>query len=124
DLGEAPGDAPSRVAERTGALSEAPGDAPSRVAERTGALSEAPGDAPSRVAERTGAGLGLVAHPAAARRLGDVVSRRATDPLGKVWIAVGPEGGLADEEVEAFAAAGAVPVSLGEQILRTETASV
>ncbi|HMC08442.1 MAG TPA: RsmE family RNA methyltransferase, partial [Actinomycetota bacterium] len=55
---------------------------------------------------------------------GDVVSRWATDPPGKVWVAVGPEGGLADEELEAFAAAGAVPVSLGEQILRTETASV
>ena len=106
-----------------GRLSEAPGDAPSRVAERTG-LSEAPGDAPSRVAERTGWSLGLVAHPAAPRRLGDVVSRWATDPPGKVWVAVGPEGGLADEELEAFAAAGAVPVSLGEQILRTETASV
>jgi 16S rRNA (uracil1498-N3)-methyltransferase len=39
-------------------------------------------------------------------------------------VVVGPEGGLSDEEVAAFGAAGAVPVSLGPQILRTETASV
>jgi len=89
-----------------------------------GSLSEAPGDAPSRVAERTGPTLGLVADPAAPQRMGDVVSGRTTDPPAKVWVVVGPEGGLADEDLEAFAAAGAVPVSLGEQILRTETASV
>jgi 16S rRNA (uracil1498-N3)-methyltransferase len=41
-----------------------------------------------------------------------------------VWLTVGPEGGLADGELEALRAAGAVPVSLGEQILRTETAPV
>jgi len=41
-----------------------------------------------------------------------------------VWVVVGPEGGLSEDEVATFAAAGAVPVSLGRQILRTETASV
>jgi 16S rRNA (uracil1498-N3)-methyltransferase len=39
-------------------------------------------------------------------------------------VVVGPEGGLSDDEVATFAAAGALPVSLGPQLLRTETASV
>jgi len=71
-------------------------------------------------------GLGLVAHPAAGCRLHDVLAERTSGPGGpaSVWVVVGPEGGLSDEEVAAFGAAGAVPVSLGPQILRTETASV
>jgi 16S rRNA (uracil1498-N3)-methyltransferase len=69
-----------------------------------------------------GRGLGLVAHPAAGSRLGDVLDE--VPPPASVWVVVGPEGGLSEEEVATFAAAGAVPVSLGPQILRTETASV
>jgi 16S rRNA (uracil1498-N3)-methyltransferase len=71
-----------------------------------------------------GPGLGLVAHPGASQRLGEALARHAAAPPRRVWLAVGPEGGLSDEEVEAFRAAGAVPVSLGEQILRTETAPI
>src|SRR5437870_4096096 len=73
-----------------------------------------------------GRGLGLVAHPAAGSRLRDVLADRAPGGGGpeSVWVVVGPEGGLAEDEVASFAAAGAVPVSLGPQILRTETASV
>ena len=73
-----------------------------------------------------GGGLGLVAHPAAGSRLRDVLADRAAAPGGleSVWVVVGPEGGLSEDEVATFAAAGAVPVSLGPQILRTETASV
>lgn len=71
-------------------------------------------------------GLGLVAHPAAGSHLRDVLADRA--PAGgcpeSVWVVVGPEGGLSEDEVATFAAAGAVPVSLGPQILRTETAAV
>ncbi len=37
---------------------------------------------------------------------------------------VGPEGGVAPEEIAAFAAAGAVPVRLGDTVLRTSTAGV
>jgi 16S rRNA (uracil1498-N3)-methyltransferase len=71
-----------------------------------------------------GRGLGLVAHPAAGSRLGDVLAERGPAVPEAVWVVVGPEGGLSDDEVAAFGAAGAVPVSLGPQILRTETASV
>jgi 16S rRNA (uracil1498-N3)-methyltransferase len=44
--------------------------------------------------------------------------------LGPLALVVGPEGGLARAEVEALVAAGAVPVSLGPSILRTETAAL
>jgi 16S rRNA (uracil1498-N3)-methyltransferase len=43
---------------------------------------------------------------------------------GRVVVVVGPEGGLAREEVDRFAAAGAVPVRLGREVLRTSTAGV
>ncbi len=43
---------------------------------------------------------------------------------GAVAIVVGPEGGLAREEVETLRAAGGVPVSLGPLVLRTETAGL
>jgi 16S rRNA (uracil1498-N3)-methyltransferase len=78
---------------------------------------------PAAATTTAGRGLGLVAHPAAASRLGDVLAERFPIP-DSVWVVVGPEGGLSEDEVATFAAAGAVPVSLGPQILRTETASV
>jgi len=39
-------------------------------------------------------------------------------------VVVGPEGGLSDEEVTAFSAAGAHAVRLGDEVLRTSTAGV
>ena len=41
-----------------------------------------------------------------------------------VVVVVGPEGGLSDDEVAAFVAAGAVSVRLGTEVLRTSTAGV
>ncbi|NPC98360.1 16S rRNA (uracil(1498)-N(3))-methyltransferase [Nocardioides sp. zg-DK7169] len=43
---------------------------------------------------------------------------------GPLVIVVGPEGGLTDEEVAAFVAAGAASVRLGAEVLRTSTAGV
>ncbi|MBN2406032.1 MAG: 16S rRNA (uracil(1498)-N(3))-methyltransferase [Coriobacteriia bacterium] len=60
--------------------------------------------------ETAGAGIGAV-----------LASRGATSE-DSVAVVVGPEGGLSAEEVDAITASGAVPVSLGETILRTETA--
>ncbi len=45
-------------------------------------------------------------------------------PVSGVAIVVGPEGGLSREEVGRMVDAGARPVSLGRQILRTETAGL
>jgi 16S rRNA (uracil1498-N3)-methyltransferase len=41
-----------------------------------------------------------------------------------VALVIGPEGGISAGEIEALAAAGAVPVTLGPRILRTETAGL
>jgi len=59
-----------------------------------------------------------------------VLHESATAPLqaaelprrGDVVLIVGPEGGLTEEELTVFRAAGAVPVRLGPQVLRTSTA--
>ncbi len=42
----------------------------------------------------------------------------------KVALLIGPEGAFSKEEVAAAVAAGAVPVSFGDRILRTETAAI
>jgi 16S rRNA (uracil1498-N3)-methyltransferase len=47
-----------------------------------------------------------------------------TGVTDRVALVVGPEGGLAREEAEELADAGAQLVSLGPQILRTENAPV
>ena len=41
-----------------------------------------------------------------------------------IAVLVGPEGGFSDEEVQQVCESGAVPVSLGPRILRTETAAM
>lgn len=43
---------------------------------------------------------------------------------GELLLVVGPEGGVAAEELDAFVAAGATPVRLGREVLRTSTAGV
>ncbi len=43
---------------------------------------------------------------------------------GEVQVAVGPEGGFAAEELEAFRVAGFAPLTLGPRVLRTETAAI
>jgi len=55
----------------------------------------------------------------------------ADDPAGAAApaasaaeIAIGPEGGFADDELEAFRVAGFIQVGLGPRILRTETAAI
>ena len=62
----------------------------------------------------------VVLHEEGAARLGDVV----TPERGELLLVVGPEGGLAAEEIEAFEAAGAVTVRLGAEVLRTSTAGL
>jgi 16S rRNA (uracil1498-N3)-methyltransferase len=64
-----------------------------------------------------GVPLALVLHEEASESL-------PADVPDQVLLVVGPEGGLAPEELEAFAAAGARPVRLGAEVLRTSTAGV
>lgn len=68
----------------------------------------------------TGAALAVVLHEAASEPLADL----AVPESGRVVVVVGPEGGLSDDEVAALRAAGARPVRLGEEVLRTSTAGV
>jgi 16S rRNA (uracil1498-N3)-methyltransferase len=49
---------------------------------------------------------------------------REASAARSILIVVGPEGGFAVEEVRAAEALGAVPISLGARILRTETAAL
>jgi len=62
----------------------------------------------------------LVLDPTAGVALGRV----ELPSQGEVAIAVGPEGGISDSELERLAEAGAVRVRLGAEILRTSTAGV
>ena len=61
-----------------------------------------------------------------AARGGDrpAVHRRRCPPAGEIVLVVGPEGGISDAELAAFAAAGATAVRLGDSVLRTSTAGV
>jgi 16S rRNA (uracil1498-N3)-methyltransferase len=70
-----------------------------------------------QVAARLSAGS-LVLHEAADTPLATV----ALPAGGDLVLVVGPEGGLDDAELAAFAAAGAVPVRLGPEVVRTSTA--
>ncbi len=59
---------------------------------------------------------GLLAHP------GAPPFETAFPESGKIEIAIGPEGGWIDREVETFSKAGFAPFSLGPWILRSEAA--
>jgi len=64
------------------------------------------------------ADLALVLHEAAGHRLAEHRRPEAAEVL----VIVGPEGGIAPEELEAFVTAGAHPVSVSDGVLRTSTA--
>jgi 16S rRNA (uracil1498-N3)-methyltransferase len=66
------------------------------------------------------AAAGYVLYEGATARL----SRVPLPAGGDVVLVVGPEGGISADELSAFAAAGAVPVRLGDPVLRTSTAGV
>ncbi|MEV4483605.1 16S rRNA (uracil(1498)-N(3))-methyltransferase [Micromonospora coxensis] len=81
----------------------------------------APDEPTARVARRiAGAGAAFVLHEEADDRL-TTVELPAT---GEIVLVVGPEGGIAPVELDAFTAAGARPVRLGPSVLRTSTAGV
>ncbi len=67
-----------------------------------------------------GADLVVVLHEAASSSLADL----PVPESGVVVVVVGPEGGLADDELAALTAAGGVASRLGPEVLRTSTAGV
>jgi 16S rRNA (uracil1498-N3)-methyltransferase len=67
-----------------------------------------------------GATVTVVLHEEATTTLASV----EVPDRGSVVVVVGPEGGLTDQEVSAFAAAGGHAVRLGSEVLRTSTAGV
>jgi len=74
----------------------------------------------------------LVAHPASAggesmgtpASLSTICQPQQMPANAEIWIAVGPEGGLTDEEIQQSFAAGWQAVDLGPRILRVETAAL
>lgn len=73
---------------------------------------------PALARRAAAATLALVLHEAAQRPLLDV-------PLpdsGELLVIVGPEGGIADDELVVLAEAGAIAVRLGPEVLRASTA--
>jgi 16S rRNA (uracil1498-N3)-methyltransferase len=66
------------------------------------------------------ASVPVVLHEAASGPIADI----PVPGRGEIVVVVGPEGGLTDDELATFAAAGAEPVRLGTSVLRTSTAGV
>ena len=62
----------------------------------------------------------LVGHPGGKNRLGDIIGSRS----GRIIMAVGPEGGWIDYEVEKFQEQGFGVCSLGSRILKVDTAVI
>jgi 16S rRNA (uracil1498-N3)-methyltransferase len=66
------------------------------------------------------ASVRVVLHEAASGPLADV----PVPGRGEIVVVVGPEGGITDEELDAFAAVGAEPLRMGSSVLRSSTAGV
>ena len=73
-----------------------------------------------RIGDEVAAGAAVLAlHESATDRLAE----RHVGQANSVLFVIGPEGGIAPEEVSALTEAGAVAVRLGPQVLRTSTAA-
>jgi 16S rRNA (uracil1498-N3)-methyltransferase len=73
-----------------------------------------------RIRDEVAAGAtALALHESATDRLADIEVAQAKSLL----LVVGPEGGIADDEMAALSDAGAAGVRLGPQVLRTSTAA-
>lgn len=74
----------------------------------------------SRIRDEVAGGATVLAlHESATERLADAALAGATSVL----LVVGPEGGIADDEMAVLSDAGATAVRLGPQVLRTSTAA-
>ncbi len=80
----------------------------------------APATTEDVVARLSAASVRVVLHEAASGPLADV----PVPGRGEIVIVVGPEGGITEDELEAFARVGAEPLRLGSSVLRSSTAGV
>ena len=71
-----------------------------------------------RISQRLDAAV-VALHESATEKLADLSVAQADSLV----LIVGPEGGIADDEIAALSAAGAKPVRLGPTVLRTSTAA-
>ncbi|GEL16872.1 16S rRNA (uracil(1498)-N(3))-methyltransferase [Pseudonocardia asaccharolytica] len=81
---------------------------------------EEPLDTRALARRAAAADLALVLHEAAADGLADIAGQ--LPERGDVLLAVGPEGGVSDAELDELVAAGARAVRLGPEVLRASTA--
>src|SRR5690606_26673554 len=72
----------------------------------------------NQLAQRAAASTLLILEPTASRALSQLHPAADRD----VVLVVGPEGGIAPEELEKLVDAGGTPVRLGDTVLRTSTA--
>lgn len=87
-----------------------------------GVLSTA--DLTLRIRDEVAAGaVALALHESAISGLGDLFSDGGVAQAHSLFLVVGPEGGIAPEELTALTEAGAAAVRLGPQVLRTSTAA-
>ncbi len=73
--------------------------------------------------EAAGGAVVLALHESATDRLADRLPDNTVAQAKSVVLVVGPEGGIAPDEITALTDAGAAPVRLGPQVLRTSTAA-
>lgn len=74
-----------------------------------------------RALEQAVAGRCILLSPRATQTLADWAHHQ---PPQALTLMVGPEGGFTDQEQDAAIAAGALPLSMGPRVLRTETAAL
>jgi 16S rRNA (uracil1498-N3)-methyltransferase len=70
------------------------------------------------------ADLAIVFHESATMKLSQIVNSQSQIGCKKVAIIIGPEGGLTDDEIDTFAAAGAKVALMGRPILRSAHAGL
>ncbi|MFC4224525.1 16S rRNA (uracil(1498)-N(3))-methyltransferase [Lysinibacter cavernae] len=83
-----------------------------------------PPESTASLLTHTGHDRVLILEPTAKKRLSDLTRAEIepVDPRGSVLVLVGPEGGVSEKELSVLTEAGALPVRLGESVLRTSTA--
>lgn len=77
-----------------------------------------------RIRDEVAAGAAVLAlHESATGRLADAFGNAAVAQATSLMLVVGPEGGIAPDEIAELTGAGAVTVRLGATVLRTSTAA-